>query len=60
MRAHELVLRRFKGHPATSWHGCTPELILTYLRTGVADRCRCYGGALAASALRRHIPDQSM
>ena len=39
MRANdqfELFLHRFKGHPSASWHACTPEPGLTYLRMDVS------------------------
>jgi len=55
----ELFLRRFKGHPAASWHACTPELVLTYLRTDVAGRGGRSGDALAASTLRQHVSNLS-
>ena len=63
MRANgqfELFLRRFKGHPAASWHACTPELVLTHLRTDVAGRSGRSGGAIAASTLRQCVSNLSM
>lgn len=56
----EHFLRRFKGHAAATWHSCSPELVLTYLRTEVASRCGRSGGDLAASTLRQHVSNLSM
>ena len=56
----EVFLCRFKGHPAASWHACTLEMVLKYLRTDVAGRGGHSGDDLAASTLRQHVSNLSM
>ena len=45
-----ISMRYFKGRPAATWHACTPEVVLIYLRTDVAGRSGRSGRELAASS----------
>lgn len=56
----EVFLRQFSGHPAGTWHECTPELVLVFLTTVIAARRGRDGAELAASTLRQLVSNLSM